>query len=402
MLVAGMDYLVFQRRILSCLSVTYGTAAEEHHLAMGAADRQGNPIGEDSLFDLASLTKLFTGLLVMRLREEGLLDLSRPVTDYAPQFSALYAVPVEQVLGFQVALVTPERVDTQPDAALGLRQLFAAQARPVTGRHYSDMPAMVLKYVIEGAAGQPYEDVLASRILAPLGMASTFARVPQARLGDCICYDGEHRIEGERWFIRQGITPGTPHDPKARLLFQGGECCGHAGLFSTRADMTRLCQALLAGKVVSRESLTLMAKNRTGRPLPDGKWTQFLGYQCYVKHPDQYYSEIPAFMSSQAIGMGGFTGHHLSIDPVTGTFVLFLGNRVMDRLTVLVPEEGRCLTDYGLAPDGSGQLLWKDGTLVNSSVNYVHQKDARLHTPIGQLLRLPPWQPVGNEWPACP
>lgn len=402
MLSEGINYLVHQRRILSCLSVTYGTAAEAHHLSQGVADRQGNPIRESSLYDLASLTKLFTGLLAMRLREEGLLDFSRPVTDYAPQFSALPAARVEQVMGFQVALVTPQRVDAQPDAAAGLRQLFAAQMRPVTGRHYSDMPAMVMKYVIEGAAGEPYMEALSRRILVPLGMESTFARVPESRLGDCVCYDGEHRIEGERWFIRQGIAPGTPHDPKARLLFQGGECCGHAGLFSTRADITRLCQGLLAGKIISRESLALMAENRTGRPLGDGRWTQFLGYQCYVKHPDQYYSEIPAFMSSQAIGMGGFTGHHLSIDPVTGTFDLFLGNRVMDRLTVLVPEDGRCLTDYGLAPDGSGQILWPDGTLVNSSVNYVHQKDARLHTPIGQLLHLPPWQPAGSEWPPCP
>lgn len=402
MLSEGINYLVHQRRILSCLSVTYGTAAEEHHLAQGMADRQGNPIHEGSLYDLASLTKLFTGLLVMRLREESLLELSRPVTDYAPQFAALSAVSVAQVLGFQVSLVTPQRVDAQPDAAAGLRQLFAAEPRPVTGRHYSDMPAMVLKYVIEGAAGQPYMDVLSSRILRPLGMANTFAPVPEERRKDCICYDGEHRIEGSHWFVRQGIVPGIPHDPKARLLFQGGQVCGHAGLFSTRGDMTCLCQALLAGKVISRESLALMVRNRTGRPLGNGRWTQFLGYQCYVKHPDQYYSEIPAFMSSQAIGMGGFTGHHLSVDPVTGTFVLFLGNRVLDRLTVLVPEDGRCLTDYGLAPDGSGQLRWTDGTLVDSSVNYVHQKDARLHTPIGQLLQLSPWQPAGNEWPACP
>lgn len=398
----GIDYLVNERRILSCLSVTYGTAAEEHHTMQGVADRQGTPIHEGSLYDLASLTKLFTGLAVMRLREEGLVDLSRKITDYAPQFTALSGVTVGEVLGFQAALITPERVDTQPDAQAGLRQLFAAEARPVTGRHYSDIPAMVLKYVIEGAAQESYMDVLTSRILKPLGMESTFAPVPENHRGDCVCYDGEHRIEGSRWLVRQGITPGTPHDPKARLLFQGDEVCGHAGMFSTRGDMTRLCQGLLAEKIISRESLALMAKNRTGRPLSDGQWTQFLGYQCYVKHPDQYYSEIPTFMSDQAIGMGGFTGHHLCIDPATGVFELFLGNRVMDRLTVLVPESGRSWADYGLEPDGSGQLRWTDGTLIASSVNYVHQKDARLHAPIGQLLHLLSWQPVGNEWPACP
>ena len=401
MLFDAIGYFTDEKHILSCLSVTCGTADREYHAMRGVTDRAGTPIHEGSIYDLASLTKLFTGLLVMRLREEGLLDLARPVTDYAPQFSKLHEITVDQVLGFEVALITPERIDTQPDRAAGLRQLFAVAPRPVTGRAYSDMHAMVLKYVIEGAAGKSYMDVLTRRILRPLSMESTFAHVPQDRVGDCICYDGEHRIEGERWIHRQGIAPGTPHDPKAHLLMQEGDVCGHAGLFSTRVDMTRLCQGILRMDVVSRESLRYMARNRTGHRLPDGSWTQFLGCQCYVKHPDQYYSEIPLYMSDQAIGLSGFTGHHIGIDPETGVFTLFLGNRVMDRLTVLVPEKGRCRQDYGLAADGSGQVRWTDGCLRFSSVDYVHQKDAKLHAPIRELLRLPHWHPADNEWPSC-
>ncbi|MBE5803623.1 MAG: beta-lactamase family protein [Clostridiales bacterium] len=402
MLCDAIGYFTEEKRILSCLSVTCGTAESEYHAMRGVADRDGAPVHEGSLYDLASLTKLFTGLMVMRLREEGLLDISRPVTDYAPQFTKLDGVSVDQVLGFEIALVTPERVDTQPDREAGLRQLFAVEPRPVTGRAYSDMHAMVLKYVIEGAAGERYMDVLSRRVLRPLGMESTFAHVPESRLRDCICYDGEHRIEGERWLVREGIAPGTPHDPKAHLLMQGGDVCGHAGLFSTRGDMTRLCQGVLRLDVVSRESLRYMARNRTGRRLPDGGWTQFLGCQCYVKHPEQYYSEIPLYMSDQAIGLSGFTGHHIGIDPVTGVFTLFLGNRVMDRLTVLVPAQGRSRADYGLAEDGSGQVRWSDGRLLFSSVDYVHQKDSKLHAPIRALLRLPHWRPEGNGWPSCP
>ena len=398
----AIGYFTEEKRIMSCLSVTCGTADAEHHALRGVADRAGTPVHEDSIYDLASLTKLFTGLVAMRLREEGRLDLSRPVTDYAPQFVNLSGVTVDQVLGFEVALITPQRVDAQADVASGLRQLFAMEARPVVGRAYSDMHAMVLKYVIEGAAEESYMQVLRRCVLRPLGMADTFAHVPENRLRDCVCYDGEHRIEGERWFVREGVAPGTPHDPKAHLLMQEGDVCGHAGLFSTRGDMTRLCQGVLKEQVVSRESLRYMARNRTGRPLPGGGWTQFLGCQCYVKHPEQYFSEIPLYMSDQAIGLSGFTGHHVAIDPQVGVFTLFLGNRVMDRLTVLVPESGRCRGDYGLAEDGSGQVRWTDGCQLFSSVDYVHQKDAKLHAPIGELLRLPHWRPVGNEWPSCP
>ncbi len=400
-LTRAIAYFTDEKRIMACLSVTCGDAARTLTAGHGVIDRAGTPLREDAIFDLASLTKLFTGLTVMRLREEGLLDLTRPVTDYAPELAFLRDVTVDAVLGFEVALMTPERIDAQPTRDAGLCQL--RQMRAVDrgdGRAYSDMHAMALKYVIEGASGQRYIDCLRSRVLTPLGMTETFARVPEALRSRCVSCDGEHRIERASWIVREGIERGTPHDPKARLL-QGDtdDLCGHAGLFSTRGDMERLCRGVLAQRVVSRDSLRLMARNRTGRRLPDGRFTQFLGCQCYVKHPQQYFSEIPVYMSDQAIGLSGFTGHHLSLDPETGVFALFLGNRVLDRLTVLLPEAGRSLADYGLAADGSGQMNWPDGSRPFSSVDYVHQKDARLHAPIAALLSLPPWRRAGSEWP---
>ena len=104
-------------------------------------------------------------------------------------------------------------------------------------------------------------------------------------------------------------------------------------------------------------------------------------------------------MSDRAVGLSGFTGNHVSMDPETGVFALFLGNRVLNRLSVLVPEKGLTRADYGLAEDGSGQVRWTDGEAVYSSVDYVHQKDAQLHAPIASLLHLPAWRRAGSEWP---
>ena len=199
-----------------------------------------------------------------------------------------------------------------------------------TGRYYSDMHAMVLKYVVEGAAGESFFDCLSRRILRPLGMRNTFAHVPEGERHRAASCDLEHRIEGTRHILRRGIAPGTVHDPKARLLsLEGADLCGHAGLFATRGDMVRFCQGVLRGQVLSRESLRFLAQNRTGRPLPEGGYTQYLGCQCYVKHPDQFFSEIPVYMGEQAFGLSGFTGHHLAIDPERGLFSLFLGDRVL-------------------------------------------------------------------------
>jgi CubicO group peptidase (beta-lactamase class C family) len=151
-------------------------------------------------------------------------------------------------------------------------------------------------------------------------------------------------------------------------------------------DMIRFCRAILAGKIVSADSLKEMAVNRTGKLLADGNHSQYLGYQCYVRHPEQYWSEIPVYMGKEAFGIGGFTGNHVSVDPARGLFTVFLGNRVKNRLTVVVPEAGKELADYGLNPDGTGKIIWDDGEVIASSVKYVHQKDKHLHSAVMKAL----------------
>ena len=365
----------------------------------------GRETGPDTLYDLASVTKLFTGICCLRLRDEGRLRLSGRITEYEPRFVHLSAVTVEQLLGFQLQIRTAGRVDAAKTRGEALARLFGSEVVPQAGteggiqsihhtpghvirRFYSDIPAMILKYVIEGASGMPFYECLRELILMPAGMQETWARVPDHRRKDCLLYGPEYRVEKERFIRRDPAARGIPHDPKAAVLQRDtGDLCGHAGLYSTVEDMIRFCRALLQGRILPPASLAELAVNRTGRQLPDGSYTQFLGYQCYVKHPDQFFSEIPLSMSPSAFGIGGFTGNHVSVDPGTDRFTLYLGNRVRNRLTMLLPEEDRDFASYGLRGDGSGIITWPDGTRHFSSVNYVHQKDSRLHAAIDRALR---------------
>lgn len=391
----AIGFFTEEKRIMPCLSVTCGRADHAEYALRGVMDEQDTPLREDALYDLASLTKLFTGVMVMRLHEEGHLSLNAPVTRYAPQFTLLQGITVDQVLGFEVGLVTPGRVDVQRDQDAARQVLLAMKPQDVgTGRAYSDMHAMVLKHVIEGAGGADYASLLHEKILQPLGMEDTYCVVPETEKHRCVSCNGEHRMERGQCILRADVYPGLPHDPKALKMYP--EPCGHAGIFSTRQDMVKLCQGLLQGTVLRRESLFAMAKNRTGRRLADGTYTQYLGSQCYVKHPQQYFSEIPVYMSDRAIGLSGFTGHHLAVDVERGIFTLFLGNRVMNRLTVLLPESGHTIMDAGLNEDGTGTVRWPDGSTVYSSVNYVHQKDAHLHRVVQQVLGLDAW-PSGAD-----
>ena len=382
-LAEGIRYFTRETEILSGLSAACGKGSRVER------ESDGEVTGR-SVFDLASVTKLFTGLCLMKMKEDGLLDFSMPVFYYDSRFRGLKDLTVWDLTSFAVTVRTPVRLDACPDRESAMEALFAAEGMAQQDRRvYSDIPAMILKYVIEAIAGQPFMDCVRKTVLEPAGMTETWAKVPEERMADCQSYDREHRIETGKYILREGLKPGIPHDPKAAVL-QGdtGDLCGHAGLFSTVDDMIRFCKAVLAEKIVSGETLREIAVNRTGHRREDGTYTQYLGLQCYVRHPEQYWSEIPVYMGRSAFGIGGFTGNHVSVDPARGLFTIFLGNRVKNRLTVLLPEEGKTLTDYGLRADGSGTFRWPDGEVVPSSVKWVHRKDAYLHKAVADTLGL--------------
>lgn len=381
----GLNYFVNESHILSGACVAWGTCRR--------METAYEVYKQDTLFDLASLTKLFTALSVMRLKEQGRLKLEDPLSAYDSRFASLQDETLFELMAFGHRLVTPGRIDEADDPSEGLRRLFHATALPHAGaRYYSDLHAMVLKYVIEAASGLSFYEYIKANILGPLKLNHIYAQVPPPLRGRAASCNREHRIENDCYLLRTDVPPGTVHDPKARVLSRDDDICGHAGLFGTLPDMARLCQAVLAGEVVSYDSLSQMAINRTGEPVPGGGHrfaghTQYLGFLCFVKHPDQHFSEIPPYMSSQAIALSGFTGHHLSIDPGTGYFCVMLGNRCHNRLTTLIPPAGKTLSDYGLNPDGSGQITWPDGQRVYSSVRYVYKRDEMIHAPVGEALK---------------
>ena len=399
----GMHFLCEESRMLTGVSIAYGTAsqseavltgrAQETALADGAFVPSEKPLTENSIFDLASLSKLFTAILILQLVHRGALDLNEYVGEIVPRFIHLRNTTVFDVLCFRACLQTPGRIDDAPDRDEGLNRLFLVHPAPLPPiRIYSDINAMVLKYVIEAKSGMPLAQALESMILRPAGLGDTYASVPQDAARRCVCYNFEHRIAGDRYILRTDVLPCLPHDPKALLLSQGGrDLCGHAGVFSTRGDMIRLAQALLGGELLPRDLLMEIGRDRTGLDHGDGTHRQYLGFQCFSKHPNQHLSEVPEWMSHLALGLSGFTGNHLSIDPVRNAFVLFLGNRCHGRVSNIAPPQGGSLTDYGLAPNGTGNVAWPDGRLVPSSARYVYFKDERLHAPIRDRMRELGW-----------
>jgi len=397
-LLFNMRYLCDEARMLTGITAAYGTSSQSEYALYGRAQESAleggrfvpcvRPLEEDSIYDLASLTKLIVGAMTMILVERGMLSLDEHIGKIDSRFENLRDTTVFDVLCYRACLQTPGRIDTAGSCEEGLRRLFALDIVPSPAvRIYSDINAMVMKYVIEAKTGMALYDALKTYIFDPAGMTETWSCVPEAALSRCVDYNYEHRIVRDTHMLRTDVPAGIPNDPKAMLLSnRGRDLCGHAGLFSTRQDMVRFAQALLGGRLLSRDTLIAMGTNRTGRCNADGTYRQPLGFLCFTKHPLQRLSEIPAHMGEHGFGVSGFTGNHLVIDPELDTFTLFLGNRCHMRVSHITPPDGRGLQSYGLDERGAGLVKWTDGRLVPSSAKYVYLKDACLHEPIVQRM----------------
>ena len=400
----NLRYLCDKSRMLTGITAAYGTAQSSESILHGRAQEfrmesdgtvssEVRQLDESALFDLASLTKLFTCVLAMQLIEQGRLSLDERISSIEPRFTHLQDVSVFDVMSFNACLQTNGRIDNAQSREDGLCRLFGTRRVPLPRiRLYSDINAMVMKYVIEKKANMPLADVLKKNILSPLGLDNTYAHVPESQRSRCVCYSYEHRIVKGIYKLRTDPILGEPHDPKAFLLSQSGmDLCGHAGLFSTCSDMVRFAQALISGELVDQRTLEMIGTNYTGKDYGDGTHRQYLGFLCFTKHPNQTLSEVPEWMTPGSFGISGFTGNHLSIDPNRRCFVLFLGNRCHGRVSNIQMDEGKTLSDYGLSADGTGLAPWPDGRKVPSSARYVYFKDALLNNPIHSRMQSLGW-----------
>jgi len=131
----NLRFLCDETRMLTGITAAYGTATQSESILYGRAQETTmtengdfvpcvRPLCEDSLYDLASLTKLFTCVMSMLLVERGQLSLDETIGSIDSRFIHLQDVSVRHVMSFQASLRTPGRIDDAPDREGGLRRLF--------------------------------------------------------------------------------------------------------------------------------------------------------------------------------------------------------------------------------------------------------------------------------------
>src|SRR5437016_4452619 len=300
-------------------------------------------MSEDTLFYAASLTKVVACTpAVMLLVERGKIKLDERVQTYVPEFKkdGKEAITIRQLMTHTSGL-RPD-ISTQPawsgyDTAIRMACAEKLVTPPDTAFRYSDINFFLLGEVVRRVSGMKLNEFVAREIYQPLKMADTGYLPPASELPRIAPTE---RINGK-------ILRGEVHDPTARYM---GGVAGHAGLFTTAADLARYARMMLnfgeleGARLFQPETVKLMTSVQT----PDNIFARRgLGWDV-----DSGYSRPRGrIFPLGSYGHTGFTGTALWIDPFSKTFWIFLSNRVH--------------------PDAGGSVLALESTLANLAAESV-------------------------------
>ncbi len=235
----------------------YGSRKLAGEQGLDGSPAPAEPMTEDTIFDIASLTKcLATATAVMQLYEQGKVAVDEPVQSYLPDFNAAND-PERQRVTIRMLLThtSGEPIDVdladpwglgQPDKAEGIRRALTTPLQTAPGEvfRYSDINYITLGALIEKLTGEPEDEYAQQNIFAPLGMTETRYLPPASllpRIAPTAVDDQSSADPGKNPNFGR-LLRGAVHDPTARRM---GGVAGHAGVFSTAHDVGLFAQALL-------------------------------------------------------------------------------------------------------------------------------------------------------------
>ncbi|PIE03696.1 MAG: beta-N-acetylglucosaminidase [Acidobacteria bacterium] len=278
-----------------------------------------------TVFDLASVTKVIsTTTAVMKLYEEGRIQLDQTVASYLPEFAVngKEKVTIEQLLTHTSGLVPfirfYEDQDTSREAIIAKICAQKLTYEPGTRVRYSDLGMITLALIVEKIIGTDIDSWMKEQFWQPLHMYSTGFRGVDAQ-----SYNPDIAPTENDQIFRKRIMQGVVHDETAYLL--GGRA-GHAGLFSSSKDLAEMAFMLMNGgcshgrQFLQPETIRFFSARRTFNGQSRG-----LGWDLKSLTG---YTSCGKYASAETFGHTGFTGTSIWMDPIEDIFIILLTNRV--------------------------------------------------------------------------
>ena len=300
-------------------AVRYASYDADTDTAVELPRSQWVPMTDDTVFDLASVSKLFTSMVATQLAAEGRLDLDATVTTYLPEFAGTdpdkASITLMHLLRHVSGLKSWINLTAHPDNAARMAAIYDSplQREPGSGYEYSDLNLITMGVIIETVTGSTLDVEVAERITGPLGMTDTCYNPPESMLDRIAATEYQDGV----------MVRGRVHDENAHAF---GGVAGHAGVFSTAADLAVFAQTILNGgeydghRLLSQEWVRALLTNHSPDLPPEA--ARGLGWQI----DQRFYMD--ALSSPVSVGHTGFTGTCLTVDPLSGSILILLTNRV--------------------------------------------------------------------------
>src|SRR5689334_7674267 len=292
----------------------------------------------DTIYDLASLTKpLVTTLLCARRIELGELTLDSSVSHYLAEFDRTdkQVITIRELLTHTSGLPAWRPLyllaEDERERAVGAIANLELEYKPGTRVVYSDLGFIALGILLERMSHQSLAELAKREIFEPLKLTHTFFN-PELALhtGIAACETGnayelnmcKETGAGEYANSRQRVIWGEVHDGNAYFL---GGAAGHAGLFSTAADVLVLSNQFLAAhsSLLKPETCANFRTNMT----PGLEEARSLGWQLALSKESTAGPDLP----SDSFGHNGFTGTSVWIDAQNDRVFILLTNRTHAR-----------------------------------------------------------------------
>lgn len=349
---------IAQKAFPGCVVMAVHDGSIVYHKAFGTFEYESaKPVDLESIFDLASVTKISaTTVSIMKLYEEGKLDLKKRLGNYLPivRGTDKASLRIDDILLHQAGLVPfiafyRETIDSgtgKPNPAiysekpkpgfttrvaenLYLRndwndtlfnRILKSPLGPDNKYVYSDNDFIFLGKIVEELSGMPLDQYVQKTFYSKMAMNSTGFK-PRSRFA----VDRLVPTETEKHFRMQTIQ-GDVHDEGASLF---GGVAGHAGLFSNAYDLAMLYQMLLNGGEFNGERYLKPETIKYFTSYHSKVSRRGLGFDKPEKdnatRKEPYPSEK---VSPLAYGHTGFTGTCVWVDPKYDLVYIFLSNRV--------------------------------------------------------------------------
>jgi beta-N-acetylhexosaminidase len=309
------------------LAVGYKGKVSYHAFGKLSYDKDAPAVKIDTMYDLASLTKVVvTTTLVEKLVEGDFaspLNLDTPIERYLPEWASgpqpewRHKVTVRNLMTHTSGLPPFKeywRTSTGKQDTLSRIFVEPLDYEPGTKVVYSDLGIILMAEIIQRLTGKPLDELANEYIFGPLGMKNSMYKPPIKLWPEIAPTEVD-----DRW--RHRLVQGEVHDENAYAI---GGVSGHAGVFSTAPDLAAFCQMLLNGGVYAHNRIVkraTLAEFIVPQPLAQN--TRTLGWVAHSEHGFSGH-----YFSAHSFGHTGFTGTSLWIDPDRDLFVVLLTNRV--------------------------------------------------------------------------